>query len=587
MSAAVAIATGRPASDLVSRGSWKALLAHHAHIGGQHLRELFAADSQRGTRFTLEAAGLYLDYSKNRIDAETIRLLIALALDCDLPGRTAAMFRGELINGSEKRAALHTALRAPASERILLDGVNVVEEVHATLDRMAALAGKIRSGQWLGHTGKRIRNVVNIGIGGSDLGPVMAYEALRHYSNSNLQLRFISNVDGTDLIEATRDLEPEETLFIVCSKSFATLETLTNAHAARAWSLQKLRDEDSVARHFVAVSTNADAVAKFGIAPANLFPMWDWVGGRYSMDSAIGLSTMIAIGDAHFRELLHGMRAMDEHFRTAALASNMPALLGLLSIWNNNFLGATTLAVLPYDQYLKRFPAYLQQLTMESNGKHVTLEGLPVTEPTSPIVWGEQGTNGQHSFYQLLHQGTRLVACDFIGFCQALNPLGTQHDLLMANLFAQTEALAFGKTADEVRAEGIAASLVPHRVFEGNRPTNTVLAERLTPFTLGALVALYEHSVFTQGVIWNIDSFDQWGVELGKVLAQRTAAELASVREPALAHDSSTNALISRYRARRHATVPAAVGGQTANPQPDKFPTSGPATDPRGHSIAR
>jgi glucose-6-phosphate isomerase len=556
MSAAAAIATGRPTGNLVSRGTWKALLAHHVHIGGQHLRELFAADPQRGTRFTLEAAGLYLDFSKNRIDADALRLLVALAHDCDLPGRTAAMFRGELVNGSEKRAALHTALRAPASERILLDGVNVVEEVHATLDRMAALAGKIRSGQWLGHTGKRIRNVVNIGIGGSDLGPVMAYEALRHYSAETLRLRFVSNVDGTDLIEATRDLEPEETLFIVCSKSFKTLETLTNAHAARAWSLQKLRDEDSVARHFVAVSTNADAVAKFGIAPANLFPMWDWVGGRYSMDSAIGLSTMIAIGDGHFRELLRGMRAMDEHFRSAPLASNMPALLGLLSIWNNNFLGCTTLAVLPYDQYLKRFPAYLQQLTMESNGKHVTLEGLPVTQCTSPIVWGEQGTNGQHSFYQLLHQGTRLVACDFIGFCQTLNPLGTQHDLLMANLFAQTEALAFGRTADEVRAEGIAEALVPHRVFEGNRPTNTVLAERLTPFTLGALVALYEHSVFTQGVIWNIDSFDQWGVELGKVLAQRTAAELASVREPALAHDSSTNALIRRYRARRHADPP-------------------------------
>ena len=559
MSAAAAIATGRPTGNLVSRGTWKALLAHHVHIGGQHLRELFAADPQRGTRFTLEAAGLYLDFSKNRIDADTLRLLVALAHDCDLPGRTAAMFRGELVNGSEKRAALHTALRAPASERILLDGVNVVEEVHATLHRMAALAGKIRSGQWLGHTGKRIRNVVNIGIGGSDLGPVMACEALRHYSAETLRLRFVSNVDGTDLIEATRDLEPEETLFIVCSKSFKTLETLTNAHAARAWSLQKLRDEDSVARHFVAVSTNADAVAKFGIAPANLFPMWDWVGGRYSMDSAIGLSTMIAIGDGNFRELLRGMRAMDEHFRSAPLASNMPALLGLLSIWNNNFLGCTTLAVLPYEQYLKRFPAYLQQLTMESNGKHVTLEGLRVTQCTSPIVWGEQGTNGQHSFYQLLHQGTLLVACDFIGFCQTLNPLGTQHDLLMANLFAQTEALAFGKTADEVRAEGTAEALVPHRVFEGNRPTNTVLAERLTPFTLGALVALYEHSVFTQGVIWNIDSFDQWGVELGKVLAQRTAAELASVREPALAHDSSTNALIRRYRARRHADPPTKI----------------------------
>jgi glucose-6-phosphate isomerase len=552
MSAAVAMTAALLTGELISRGTWKALLEHHAQMGGQHLRGLFAADPDRGTRFTLEAAGLYLDYSKNRINAETIRLLVALALDRGLPERTAAMFRGEVINGSEQRAALHTALRAPKSERIIVDGVNVITQVHAALDRMAELAGKVRDGQWLGHTGKRIRNVVNIGIGGSDLGPVMAYEALRHYGAEGLQLRFVSNVDGTDLVEATRDLEPEETLFVVCSKSFATLETLTNAQAARAWSLRKHGDEHSVARHFVAVSTNAEAVAKFGIPPANVFPIWDWVGGRYSMDSAIGLSTMIAIGDAHFRELLRGMRAMDEHFRSAPLAGNMPALLGLLSVWNNNFLGATTLAVLPYDQYLKRFPAYLQQLTMESNGKHVTLQGLPVTEPTSPIVWGEQGTNGQHSFYQLLHQGTRLIACDFIGFCQTLNPLGTQHDLLMANLFAQTEALAFGKTAEEVRAEGTAEALVPHRVFEGNRPTNTVLAERLTPFTLGALVALYEHSVFTQGVIWNIDSFDQWGVELGKVLAQRTAAELASVSEPALAHDSSTNALIRRYRARRN-----------------------------------
>jgi glucose-6-phosphate isomerase len=555
MSAAVAQTAAHPTGRLISRGTWKALLEHHAQMGGQHLRGLFAADPDRGTHFTLEAAGLYLDYSKNRINSETIRLLVALALDRGLPERTVAMFRGDMINDSEQRAALHTALRAPTSDRIVADGVNVIPQVHAALDRMADLAGKVRDGRWLGHTGKPIRNVVNIGIGGSDLGPVMAYEALRHYSQPNLQLRFVSNVDGTDLIEATRDLDPEETLFIVCSKSFATLETLTNAHAARAWSLRKLRDEDSIARHFVAVSTNAEAVAKFGIAPANVFPMWDWVGGRYSMDSAIGLSTMIAIGDTHFRELLLGMRAMDEHFRSAPLASNMPALLGLLSIWNNNFLGCTTLAVLPYDQYMKRFPAYLQQLTMESNGKHVTLEGLPVAAPTSPIVWGEQGTNGQHSFYQLLHQGTRLVACDFIGFCQSLNPLGTQHDLLMANLFAQTEALAFGKTADEVRAEGTAEALVPHRVFEGNRPTNTVLAERLTPFTLGALVALYEHSVFTQGVIWNIDSFDQWGVELGKVLAQRTAAELASVREPTLAHDSSTNALIRRYRARRQSSM--------------------------------
>jgi len=551
MNAAVALAARNPGMGLSTRGTWKALLAHHAEVGGRHLRALFAADPQRGTRFTLEAAGLYLDYSKNRIDAETLRLLVALALDCDLPGRTAAMFRGDRINTSEHRAALHTALRAPADERIVLDGVDVVAQVHATLDRMAERAATIRSGQWLGHTGKPIRNVVNIGIGGSDLGPVMAYEALHHYSASNLQMRFVSNVDGTDLVEAIRDLAPEETLFIVCSKSFATLETLTNAQAARAWSLRKLGDERSVARHFLAVSANVEAAAKFGIPHANLFPMCDWVGGRYSIDSAIGLSTMIAIGDVQFREMLRGMRSMDEHFLSAPLPGNLPALMGLLSVWNNNVLGATSLAVLPYDQYLKRFPAYLQQLTMESNGKHVTLEGLPVTEATSPVVWGEQGTNGQHSFYQMLHQGTRLVACDFIGFCQSLNPQGSQHDLLMANLFAQTEALAFGKTADEVRADGIAEALVAHRVFEGNRPTNTLLAERLTPFTLGALVALYEHSVFTQGVIWNIDSFDQWGVELGKVLAQRTAAELASVPEPALAHDSSTNALIRRYRKQR------------------------------------
>jgi glucose-6-phosphate isomerase len=554
VNAAVAVSPAHAVVDLASRGTWKALLAHHARIGGQHLRDLFAADPQRGTRFTLEAAGLYLDYSKNRIDATTLDLLLALAHDCDLAGRTAAMFRGDRINRSEHRAALHTALRAPASERILVDGMNVVAQVHAALDHMAKFAGSVRSGEWLGHTGKRIRNVVNIGIGGSDLGPVMAYEALRHYSAPNIELRFVSNVDGTDLTEATQDIDPEETLFIVCSKSFETLETLTNAHAARAWSLRRLGDEHAVARHFVAVSTNTAAVGQFGIHPANIFPLWDWVGGRYSMDSAIGLSTMIAIGDEHFRDLLRGMRAMDEHFRSAPPASNMPALLGLLSVWNNNFLGATTHAVLPYDQYLKSFPAYLQQLTMESNGKHVTLEGLPVTAATSPIVWGEQGTNGQHSFYQLLHQGTRLVACDFIGFCQPLNPLGVQHDLLMANLFAQTEALAFGKTAAEVRAEGTADALIPHRVFAGNRPTNTVLADRLTPNTLGALVALYEHSVFTQGVIWNIDSFDQWGVELGKVLAQRTAAELASSGAPTLAHDSSTNALIRRYRAHRQTT---------------------------------
>ena len=573
MKGPVAMASTHADPDLASRGTWNALIAHHARIGGQHLRDLFAADPERGTRFTLEAAGLYLDYSKNRIDSATLKLLLALAIACDLPGRTAAMFRGDRINRSEHRAALHTALRAPASERIVLDGVDVVAQVHAALDRMADLAERIRSGRWLGHTGRRIRTVINIGIGGSDLGPVMAHEALRHYITDDLRFRFVSNVDGTDLIEATRDLEPAETLFIVCSKSFATLETLTNAHAARAWSLRTLRDEHSVARHFVAVSANAAAVAEFGILPANMFPMWDWVGGRYSMDSAIGLSTMMAIGSANFRDLLGGMRGMDEHFRTAPLERNMPALLGLLSVWNNNFLGAATLAVLPYDQYLSRFPAYLQQLTMESNGKHVTLQGLPVTEATAPIVWGEQGTNGQHSFYQLLHQGTRLVASDFIGFCQPLNPLGIQHDLLMANLFAQTEALAFGKTADEVRAAGTAAELVPHRVFEGNRPTNTILADRLTPSTLGALVALYEHSVFTQGIIWNIDSFDQWGVELGKVLAQRTAAELATVSEPTLSHDSSTNALIRRYRARRHPARSAAAEPAPGSPmEPSGIP---------------
>ena len=536
---------------LTSRGPWKALVEHHRGMADTHLRQLFADDPRRGERLNAEAAGLYLDYSKNRINDETIRLLLALADACGLRERIDAMFRGDVINTTERRAVLHTALRAPAGAHVLAEGVDVVPEVHAVLERMAAFAHALRAGQWLGHTGKRIRHVVNIGIGGSDLGPVMAYEALRHYSQRELDFRFVSNIDATAVVEATRGLDAAETLFIVCSKTFTTLETLTNAHAARAWSVAQLGDESSVARHFVAVSTNAAGVAQFGIAAHSMFGFWDWVGGRYSMDSAIGLSLMLAIGPDHFRAMLAGFHAMDEHFHGAPLGHNLPALMGLLAVWNTNFLGAQTLAVLPYDQYLSRFPAYLQQLTMESNGKHVTLAGTRVDYGTAPVVWGEPGTNGQHSFYQLLHQGTRLVPCDFIGFCQSLNPLGphdAQHDLLMANLFAQTEALAFGKTAEEVRAQGIAERLVPHRVFEGNRPSNTLLAERLTPYTLGALVALYEHSVFTQGVIWNIDSFDQWGVELGKVLAQRTAAELASTDAPTLGHDSSTNVLIRRYR---------------------------------------
>ena len=543
-----------------TRPVWQALLQHHALIGGMHLRQLFAADPQRGTRLTLSAAGLHLDYSKNRVDNQTLELLIALAHDAGLQERRAAMFSGELINTTEQRAVLHTALRAPPSEQLVVDGVDVIAQVHAVLARMASFSEQIRSGSWRGHTGRPMRNVINIGIGGSDLGPVMAYEALKHYSQRDLNLKFVSNVDGTALAEATRGLDAAETLFIVCSKSFDTLETLTNAQAARTWCLQQLQDEAAVARHFVAVSSNAQATAEFGIAPEQMFPLWDWVGGRYSMESAIGLSTMIAIGPQNFRELLAGMRAMDEHFCNAPIERNMPALMGLLAVWNNNFLGASTQAVLPYERYLARFPAYLQQLTMESNGKHVTRDGQPVVCQTSPIVWGEPGTNGQHSFYQLLHQGTRLVPCDFIGFGQSLNPMGaaggrvdSQHDMLMANLFAQAEALAFGKTADEVRAEGGAEALVAHRVFEGNRPSNTLLARKLTPHTLGALVALYEHSVFTQGVIWGIDSFDQWGVELGKVLAERTAAELASTElastdNTQLTHASSTNALIQRYR---------------------------------------
>ena len=536
----------------LTRGAaWQALEAHHAKIGATHLRELFAGDPARGERLVLEAAGLYLDYSKNRVTDETLQLLAQLAAERGVAQRTAAMFRGDVINTTEQRSVLHVALRAPAGRSLRVGGVDVAAEVQAVLDRMAAFADAVRSGRWLGHTGKRIRNVVNIGIGGSDLGPVMAYEALRFYSQRDLTMRFVSNVDSTDLVEATRDLDAAQTLFIVSSKTFTTLETLTNAHAARAWSIGQLGDESSVAKHFAAVSTNAEGVAAFGIAPENMFGFWDWVGGRYSMDSAIGLSTMVAIGPAQFRDMLAGMHEMDEHFRSAPVEQNMPAMLGLLAIWNNNFLGAATLAVLPYDQYLKRLPAYLQQLTMESNGKHVTLAGARVDVETAPILWGEPGTNGQHSFYQLIHQGTRIVPCDFIGFCQGLNPLGQQHDLLMSNLFAQTEALAFGKTAAEVAAVGTPAELVPHRVFEGNRPTNTLLAERLTPTTLGALIALYEHSVFVQGVVWNIDSFDQWGVELGKVLAQRTLLELASGAEPKLAHDSSTNALIRRYRRSR------------------------------------
>jgi glucose-6-phosphate isomerase len=533
---------------LTERPAWKALAEHSQSIRSLHLRQLFAHDPGRGERFAVEAAGIYLDYSKNRITDETIALLLQLAEECGLRGRIAAMFRGEQINVTEKRAVLHTALRAPETERIVVDGIAVVPKVHAVLNRMAAFSDQVRSGQWRGHTGKRIRNVINIGIGGSDLGPVMAYEALRYYSQREMTFRFISNVDGTDFVEATRDLAAEETLFIICSKTFTTLETLTNAHTARAWSLRQLGDEQAVPKHFVAVSTNTEAVAKFGIDTANMFGFWDWVGGRYSMDSAIGLSTMIAIGAKNFRAMLSGFRAMDEHFRTAPFDQNLPVLMGLLAVWYNNFFDAQTVAVLPYDQYLKRFPAYLQQLTMESNGKHVTLDGAGVGYQTAPIYWGEPGTNGQHSFYQLIHQGTKLIPCDFIGFCQTLNLLGQHHDLLMSNLFAQSEALAFGKTEDEVKAEGTPDWLVPHRVFYGNRPTNTILAQRLTPETLGLLVALYEHSVFTQGTIWNIDSFDQWGVELGKVLAERTIPELESAGEPQLTHDSSTNALIRRYR---------------------------------------
>jgi glucose-6-phosphate isomerase len=538
---------------LTHRSSWKSLASHHRKIAKQHLRELFADDATRGTRLTLEAAGLYLDYSKNRVTDKTIKLLVELAEDCQLQERIDAMFRGDRINTTENRAVLHVALRAPRGQQITLDGVDVVPGVHEVLDRMAAFSDQVRDGTWRGYTGKRIRHVINIGIGGSDLGPVMAYEALRHYSQHDLDFRFVSNVDSTDLTEATRGLDPAQTLFIVSSKTFTTLETMTNAKAARDSLVAQLGSEDAVARHFVAVSTNADGVKAFGIASSNMFGFEDWVGGRYSMDSAIGLSTMIAVGPANFHAMLAGFHEMDEHFRSAPLAQNLPVLLGLLALWNNNFFGFSTLAVLPYEQYLKRFPAYLQQLTMESNGKHVTLEGDAVQCDTSPIVWGEPGTNGQHSFYQLIHQGTRIVPCDFIGFCTALAPIGSQHDILMANLIAQAEALAFGKTAEQVAAEGTPPELVPHRVFEGNRPTNTILADALTPGSLGKLIALYEHSVFTQGAIWNIDSFDQWGVELGKALASKVIPELRSPDDPELAHDSSTNALIRRYRQRRTA----------------------------------
>ncbi|MFZ1088606.1 MAG: glucose-6-phosphate isomerase [Xanthobacteraceae bacterium] len=528
---------------------WRALEDHERAMEARHLRTLFADDPARGERMTAEAAGVFLDYSKNRIDDETLRLLVELAEQSGLRGRIDAMFRGDKINVTEDRAALHVALRAPRGASILVDGKNVVPEVHAVLDKMSDFAQRIRSGQWKGHTGKRIRNVVNIGIGGSDLGPVMAYEALKHYSDRAMTFRFVSNVDGTDFVEATRDLDPAETLFVISSKTFTTLETMTNAQSARAWSLRGLGgDPKAVARHFVAVSTNAEKVADFGIDTANMFGFWDWVGGRYSMDSAIGLSTMLAIGPDQFRAMLEGFHAIDEHFRAAPFGRNLPALMGLLAVWYNDFFGAQTVAVLPYEQYLKRFPAYLQQLTMESNGKHVTLAGTPVDCQTGPIYWGEPGTNGQHSFYQLIHQGTRLIPCDFIAFGQALDPLDRHHDILLANVIAQAEALAFGKTSEQVKAEGTPDWLVPHRVFEGNRPSNTILMERLTPSALGKLVALYEHSVFTQGTIWNIDSFDQWGVELGKVLAQRIIPELESETEPRLGHDSSTNNLIRRYR---------------------------------------
>jgi glucose-6-phosphate isomerase len=546
MAARVEPITGKSA---VKRPAWKALEDHYKSIQKTHLRNLFADDPKRGERLTVEALGIYLDYSKNRVTDETLKLLVQLAEESGLQARVDAMFRGEKINITEKRAVLHVALRAPRGTSIVVDGENVVPAVHAVLDKMTDFSNRVRSGAWKGHTGKRIRNVINVGIGGSDLGPVMAYEALKHYSDRTMTFRFVSNVDGTDFAEAVRDLDPSETLFIISSKTFTTLETMTNAHSARDWTLAGLGgDEKSIAKHFVAVSTNTAEVSKFGIDTANMFGFWDWVGGRYSMDSAIGLSTMLAIGPENFRSMLDGFHQVDEHFRSTPFERNLPVLMGLLAVWYNNFFGAQTVAVLPYEQYLKRFPAYLQQLTMESNGKHVTLEGTPVDYDTGPIYWGEPGTNGQHSFYQLIHQGTRLIPCDFIGFAKALNPVGRHHDMLLANVFAQTEALAFGKTPEQVKAEGTPDWLVPHRVFEGNRPSNTILAEQLTPEILGKLVALYEHSVFTQGTIWNINSFDQWGVELGKALAQRIIPELESKTEPALNHDSSTNTLIRRYR---------------------------------------
>jgi glucose-6-phosphate isomerase len=540
---------------LTERPAWNTLAAHYDSVARLHLRKLFSDDPKRGERMTVEGAGLYLDYSKNRITDETLSLLVQLADQCELRGRIDALFRGDKINVTENRAVLHMALRAPRGASIIVDGQNVVPQVHAVLDKMADFSNRVRSGEWQGHTGKRIRNVINIGIGGSDLGPVMAYEALKYYSERAMAFRFVSNVDGTDFAEAVQDLDPAETLFIVSSKTFTTLETMTNAQTARDWSVGYFgSDEKSVAKHFVAVSTNSAEVAKFGIDTANMFGFWDWVGGRYSMDSAIGLSTMIAIGPDNFRSMLAGFHQMDEHFRTAPFERNLPVLMGLLAVWYGDFFGAQTVAVLPYDQYLKRFPAYLQQLTMESNGKHIQLDGSRANYDTGAVYWGEPGTNGQHSFYQLIHQGTRLIPCDFIAFRKTLNPLGRHHDMLLANVFAQTEALAFGKTAEEVKAEGTPDWLVPHRVFEGNRPSNTILAERLTPETLGKLVALYEHGVFTQGVIWNIDSFDQWGVELGKVLAQRIIPELESKEEPVLSHDSSTNNLIRRYRRSREAS---------------------------------
>ena len=539
------IRTKRP---LMKRPAWKALAVHYRKLRDVHLRSLFADDPRRGERLAAEGAGLYLDYSKNRITDETIGLLENLAEECRLRERIEAMFLGQKINITEDRSVLHIALRAPKNERILVDGTDVVPEVHAVLDRMSAFSEQIRGGQWRGYSGRRLRNVINIGIGGSDLGPVMAYEALKFYSQRDMTFRFVSNVDGTDFAEATGDLDPEETLFIVSSKTFTTLETMTNAHTARAWLLRAFDREEAVARHFVAVSTHSEEVAKFGIDTANMFEFWNWVGGRYSMESAIGLSTMLAIGADNFRAMLDGSHQMDEHFRTAPFGRNLPVIMALLAIWYTDFFDVHSIAVLPYEQYLKRFPAYLQQLIMESNGKYVTLDGTRVDYQTSPVYWGEPGTNGQHSFYQLIHQGTRLIPCDFIAFCRSLNPLGRHHDILMANVFAQAEALAFGKAAEQVRAEGTADWLVPHRVFEGNRPSNMILADRLTPETLGKLIALYEHCVFVQGVIWHIDSFDQWGVELGKVLAQRIIPELESKAEPELAHDSSTNNLIRRHR---------------------------------------